>query len=324
MQRTGGDQPLRGKKVLITGGAGFVGLHLIEELLRQGCHDITSVDTIDDYPKKVKEQIKTCASHLGGRGSYRTISFFIKNTQPDVIFHLAAGNLETSLAQGGPARDAETTILGTLYLLEAIRYMAKKPYPLIVFSSSGSVYGEPVQSPQTEDHPRVPTSPYGVSKMAAEEYLRVWNHLFGIPFVGLRYYNVYGSRQKNGVIPTFAEQILDGKPVSITGNGLQSRCFTHVSDVVRATIMVAKDSQARGKFYNIASPERISILRLATKMMDVARKEVPIIPIAERAGEIMKFNPLTSLAYHDFGYKPSMSLDKGLERYFAILRGELI
>jgi UDP-glucose 4-epimerase len=210
--------------------------------------------------------------------------------------------------------------------LEALR--RKEMDSLIVYSSSGSVYGEPEDSPQLESHKRRPSSPYGVAKLAAEEYLRTWDHLYSMSYIGLRYYNVYGPRQSGdessggGVIPIFASRILAGSPLKIDGTGKQERCFTYVSDVVQANIISTMKKNCWGEFFNIASDERIDILGLANLMMEVTGKTVPLEFMPTRLGEIMIFQPSIELAKKKMGYEPNILLKDGLRMYFNWLEDQ--
>jgi len=311
-----------GMRVLVTGGAGFIGSHLIEHLVGFGA----KVLVIDDMSRGTLENLSAVkdrvALRVGSVTDSELVDRAVKEHEPEVVFHLAAKNLVMSIRD--PREDASVTITGLLNLLEAIRKVDRTK--IFVHSSTGSVYGEPIKSPQTESHPRAPSSPYGVSKMAAEEYLRVWNKLYSTQYVALRYYNVYGPRQSahegtgGGVIPVFATRLLSGQPLTVDGSGKQQRSFTYVSDVARSNLLSVLRKECWCDFYNIATNERIDILSLANLMMDVSGVKTPIQFGPERPGDVMRFDPSIELAARRMGYAPRVTLRDGLQRYFEWLR----
>jgi len=319
------DQDLRRfseMRALVTGGAGFIGSHLTERLVDAGA----KVLVIDDMSNGVQQNLSAVKDRITlRRGSIVDTALArsaVKEHEPEIVFHLAARNLVMSIKDA--REDAAVTIIGLLNLLDAIRQTDRTE--TFVHSSTGSVYGEPVESPQTEKHSRTPTSPYGISKMAAEDYLRVWNKLYGTQYVALRYYNVYGPRQSanestgGGVIPVFANRLLAGQPLTVDGTGKQQRCFTYVSDVVKANLLAALNRKCWCDFYNIATTERIDVLSLAKLMMEVSGVKTPIKFGPERPGDIMRFDPSIELAARRMGYAPEVSLRDGLAFYFEWLR----
>jgi len=229
----------------------------------------------------------------------------------DYIFHLAALNLVRSVEN--PLADLDTNIKGTLIILELI--MKYNQDIVLVFSSSGSVYGEPIRIPQYEDHPLNPNSPYGISKLAAENYVTLYNKLHGLKTVSLRYYNVYGPRQNaghgGGVISIFITNSLKDINLIIEGDGEQERCFTYVKDVVRANILASMSPNAFGMNFNIASKNNTTIKELANKISNINNK-VKIISAPERVGDIKKFNPSITRAKEELGYIPKVKFEDGL------------
>jgi len=305
-------------RVLVTGGAGFIGSHLTESLVKNGAKVLVIDDMSNGVPSNLSAIRDSITLSVGSVADREFVRGIVRQHEPEIVFHLAARNLVLSIRD--PRDDAQVTILGLLNLLEAIREADRTE--VFVHSSTGSVYGEPVESPQTEKHARVPTSPYGVSKMAAEEYLRIWSKLYSTKYVALRYYNVYGPRQSanestgGGVIPVFANRILTGQPLVVDGTGKQQRCFTYVSDVTKSNLLSATTKDCWCDAYNIAADERIDILSLAKLMMEVSGAKVPIKFGPERPGDIMKFDPSIERAAHRFGYAPKVTLKDGLRNYF--------
>jgi nucleoside-diphosphate-sugar epimerase len=259
----------RGRRILVTGGAGFIGSHLCEALVECG-GEVTSVD---DYSAG-KPQNHACVE--GTRG-FRAVKADVCDRSAmeelisgiDYIFHNAASKKNVCLKD--PARDLAVNAGGTLNLLElAIKHRVKK----FVHASTGSVYGEPSQFPTDEDHPLRPVSYYGVSKLAGERYVDVFHHLYGLDTTILRYFHVYGPRQESnefgGVVSIFLRNALEGRPLTIFGDGSQLRSFTWVKDLVRANLLAAISERATGKVYNCASGIQVSVRELAEGILGLS------------------------------------------------------
>lgn len=299
----------QGQRAVVTGGAGFVGSHVVDALLDEGA----SVSVIDNFDTGKRANLPKCPEASGLKVIPGDISDgkFVSNAIGDVdfIFHLAATSLMPSLAD--PVRDLMVNSLGTLNLL-----LAAKSSPMIkmfVHSSTGSVYGQPMIDPQTEDHPLNPTTPYGVSKLAAEKYGLMMSSLNGLPYVSLRYYNVYGPRQSMmGVIPTFIDRALNRLPLLVDGDGTQERCFTYVQDVARATVDAALRSEAKGGTFNIAAGPSVRIIDLARLVNELTANRAPIEFRSPRPGEISAFRPDITRAKKTLRFSPTISLREGL------------
>jgi UDP-glucose 4-epimerase len=263
-------------KAIVTGGAGFIGSHIVEELVARGVETIS----IDNYFAGKHENL----DHLKGRKNFREENCDVLDFERldslfpgvDVVFHNAAS--KKTICLNNPKLDLEINAKGTFNLLElAMKHKVKK----FVQASTGSVYGEAQFFPQTEEHPLVPTSFYGVSKLAGEKYVKVFNHLYGLDTTVLRYFHVYGARQESsdvgGVVSIFSRRLLEGKPLKIFGDGTQERSFTYVKDVVKANLRAAVTPAATGNVYNCASGIKVTINELAllvARALGVPRPEI--------------------------------------------------
>jgi UDP-glucose 4-epimerase len=307
---------IRGRKVLVTGGAGFVGSHLVDSLAAQGC-DIAVLDELSMGTEENLEQARRNGNVSLVPGSVEDESLvrhLIVGEQRTVIFHLASLNLLRSVAD--PRRDLLVSVLGTLNVLQAMRESPMAS--VMVFSSTGSVYGEPQYQPQDERHPLEPVSPYGVSKLAAEKYVLLWHRLFGVKTVVLRYYGVYGPRQNygphGGVVSIFAHRVLNGLAPVIEGAGDEERCFTYVEDVVRANLLAVQTESAWGGVYNIGTTEIISIRGLADLVLELCHCMLETTSAPRRVGNVAVFRPDISKAERYLGYRPTVPLMTGLRR----------
>ncbi|MBM4462369.1 MAG: NAD-dependent epimerase/dehydratase family protein [Chloroflexi bacterium] len=293
-------------KVLVTGGAGFIGSHIVDALLEQG-HEVVVVDNMSTgFAQNVNRQaglytMSICDANL---------EELFAQERPEVVNHQAA-QMVIQKSVENPIFDAEENILGSLnVILNCVRFGVKK---IIYASSGGAVYGDPVRLPVKEDYPVNPVSQYGVSKHTVEHYLHVYETQYGLGYTVLRYANVYGARQnpegEAGVVAIFARQMLRGETPTIFGQGNKTRDYTHVSDVVRANLLAME----RGKgIYNIGTgvettdQEMFDTLAELLGYKDVPRYE----PV--RKGEIYRICLNSSLAGMELGWQPQLSLRQGL------------
>ena len=253
------------RKALVTGGAGFIGSHVVEELVRMGIHTIS----VDNYFAGKSENL----AHLKSSPHFQEENCDVTDYDKlkslfdgvDVVFHQAAS--KKTICLNDPRKDLDINAKGTFNLLELSRDFGVKKF---VHASTGSVYGEARYFPQDEQHPLMPTSYYGVSKLAGEKYAQAFCHLYGLNTTMLRYFHVYGPRQESsdvgGVVSIFTRRLLQGQPISIFGDGTQQRSFTYVKDVVRANILAASLPETRGEVYNCASGISVTIAELATSV----------------------------------------------------------
>lgn len=280
---------LKNKKVLVTGGAGFVGSHLCEELVNLGSNVISA----DNYSAGKKENIKFLEQY----NNFQAMNMDVTQkdgwddifTDLDIIFHNAASKKNICLMD--PQKDLEVNAGGTLnLLLLASKFRVDK----FVHASTGSVYGEPEIFPSGETHPLNPVSYYGVSKLAGERYVAAFNRLYGMNTTILRYFHVYGTRQESnefgGVVSIFLRKILENKSIEIFGDGQQVRSFTYVKDLVKANLLAAVTPEASGEVFNAASGISISINELATGLKKLTKSDVSIIYGKPLVGDITNFD----------------------------------
>ncbi len=290
-------------RAIVTGGAGFVGSHVVEALLARG----DEVHVLDNLSTGKREYVPVGATlHEGDVRSDSGAVF--DEVGPEVCFHLAAqADVPTSVSR--PEYDAEINIIGTVEVLEAARRHGAQ----VIFSSTGgAIYGE-CERPAREDDPRRPLSPYGVAKLAAEEYLAVWNRLYRAGHVSLRFANVYGPRQsaalEGGVVAIFLERMAAGEPTQIYGDGLQIRDFVHAADVAQAMLAAVGHE---GGVYNVASGKAVSVLELHTLCRRVTGSAAEPELAPERPGDVRRSALDPSLAARELGWRPEHELESGL------------
>ena len=304
-------------KALVTGGAGFIGSNIAMKLLEMGFE----VRILDDLSSGFKINIPEGAEFTEGS---IVDGELVKEVASgvDYIFHLAA-SVGNKRSIDNPIYDATVNVLGTLNVLEAARSTGVKK---LVYSSSAGIFGELKTIPIKEDHPRDPDSPYGVSKLAAEKDCLAYIKLYDVPVVCLRYFNVFGVHQRfdayGNVIPIFADRILKGIPMTIFGDGEQTRDFVNVKDVAQANIKSAL-SDATGVF-NVGSSTRITIKDLATLMEKVSGTSVGVEYGPERPGDVRDSLADVSKAQASFGFNPSGDIEAGLSEYMNWIKSDPI
>jgi UDP-glucose 4-epimerase len=298
-------------KVLVTGGAGFIGSHLVDGLVSSGYE----VGVLDDFSTgeesnlaQVAGQVKLHRGDIADQGFVRAI---LKDY--DIVFHQAA-RVSVTRSVEDPIRTNRVNANGTLNLLVAARDARIERF---VYASSSSVYGDTEELPKKESTPPSPMSPYAVSKLAGENYCEVFASVYGLKTVSLRYFNVYGPRQEpgpySGVIPAFVKKALAGERPVIYGDGSQTRDFTFVKDVVQANLLCLEKSPKGGEVFNVGSHSRTSVKRLAELVCALAGKE-GLEPIYQppRAGDIMHSYADISKITNALGYVPSFTIESGL------------
>jgi len=306
------DERRRMKKVVVTGGAGFIGSHLVEELAKQGYNVIILDDLSTGKLGNIAELLNKDNVEFV-QGSITELPLLQKLFQGvEYVFHQAA-LARVPRSVDDPLTANEVNITGTLNILLAARDNGVKK---VIYASSSSVYGNTATLPQREDMPPDPLSPYALTKLAGEYYCNIFRQIYGLPTVSLRYFNVYGSRQDlksqyATVIPAFIEMILQGLPLIIHGDGEQSRDLTFIDDVVRANILAA-ESDAEGT-YNIGCGKSTTINQLAGSILNLMGKDLQPIHEKPRLGDPRRTLADVSKA-KGFGYEPEWNLEEGLRK----------
>ncbi len=303
-------------RILVTGGAGFIGSNTVDLLLERGGYHVA---VLDDFSTGKREQVNAGATFyqadLRDGARVRQIAQIEK---PEVIVHLAA-QMDVRRSVADPVFDAQVNLIGLLNLMEAGR--ANGLRRVIFASSGGAAYGEQDAFPCDEDHPCRPVSPYGVAKLASERYLFFYKVQYGIDYAAMRYGNVYGPRQdphgEAGVVAIFCGRLLEAKPVTIFGDGEQTRDYVYVGDVARANLL-ALEKSASGPF-NIGTGMETSVNQLARQLADAI--EVRIAPqyAAAKPGEQRRSVISPARAARELGWRPEVALREGLGltyRYF--------
>lgn len=298
-------------KVLITGGAGFIGSHVVDGYLAEGLE----VAVVDDLSRGSGENLSTKASFyqadIRDRSALETI---FDKVQPDLINHHAA-QIDVRRAVREPLFDAECNIFGSIHLLQlAVQHKVRR---IIYASTGGAIYGEPEVLPANEETPVLPITPYGISKHTAEHYLFLFKVLYGLPYVVLRYGNVYGPRQSSkgeaGVVAIFCEQMLQKITPTIFGDGTKTRDYVDVSDVVRANVKAL--TLGDGEIFNISSGERTTDFEIFAAVRE-ALGIPPFDPVysPKRPGEVDHIGLDVSKAREKLDWCPQMELRAGIKR----------
>ena len=305
-------------RYVVTGGAGFIGSNIVGALTRDGC----PVTVLDNLSSGYESNLLPFPSVRFVKGDVRdpeAVATALEDA--DVVFHLAA-SVGNKRSIDDPVTDAEINVLGTIRVLEAAR---KNGVKKIVVTSSAGIFGELKTLPIREDHQVEPDSPYGCTKLCQEKLCLAYAKLYAIDAVALRYFNVYGPNQRfdayGNVIPIFAFQMLRGEPITIFGDGEQTRDFIHVDDVVQANIKAARTPSISGA-YNIASASRITINELV-RLLERASGITPKVSHGpERPGDVRHSLADISKAQAAFGFSPTVGLEEGLRDYMQWAKQE--
>ncbi|MFD1571285.1 NAD-dependent epimerase/dehydratase family protein [Halorubrum laminariae] len=293
--------------IVVTGGTGFIGSHLTEALLARN-NDVTILDDLSaGDPANVPADAELVEGDVRDQAILDELL-----ADAEYVFHEAAlASVADSIDDPEESHSRNST--GTLRVLEAA---SRHDVDRVVLASSAAIYGHPEYTPIDEDHPTEPTSPYGLDKLASDHYARLYNERYGLDAIPLRYFNVYGPRQSAAyaaVIAVFRDQARSGEPITIEGDGTQTRDFVHVDDVVQANLRAATcDARHCGNAYNVATGETVTIQTLAETVRDVADSDSEIVHVEPREGDIDHSVADITAAREHLGYEPTASLEEGL------------
>ncbi len=302
-------------RVLVTGGAGFIGSHIVDFLISNG-HEVAVVDNLSSGKKENIPEKATFYELDIRTGCEPAFEEF----RPEAVVHQAA-QMDVRRSVAEPDFDADVNILGTVRLLQnCVRHGVSK---FLFASTGGAVYGEQDDFPATEDHPQRPISPYGVSKLSGERYLFYFNAEYGLPYVALRYANVYGPRQdphgEAGVVAIFSGKLARGETSTINGSGEQTRDYVYVKDVARANLLALENDIPSGA-YNIGTGVETSVNELYELLREGAGKDLPPEHGPAKPGEQMRSCVDPALAERALGWRPAVEISSGLKetlRYFG-------
>jgi nucleoside-diphosphate-sugar epimerase len=309
---------------VVTGGAGFIGSHVVERLLRE--HPQAIVRVLDDFSTGSEANLPFAAA-AGRRleivrGDIRDLATLERVVAgAGVVFHQAAMR---SVPRSGadPLGANDHNVTGTLHVLEGARRQRVKR---VVYASSSSVYGDRPELPKREDQTPAPISPYAVSKAAGEQYAQVWARLYGVETVGLRYFNVFGPRQDPkseyaAVIPRFILWALHGTPLEVHGDGTQSRDFTYIDNVVDANLAAAAMPAAAGEVFNVGCGNRVSLLAIIERLERILGRPVARRHTPARAGDVPHTQADVSKARKLMDYVARVDFDEGFRRTVEFFR----
>jgi UDP-glucose 4-epimerase len=309
------------KRALVTGGAGFIGSHLAEGLLKHGYQ----VRVLDNFATGRRDNLAQVTNDIelmeGDVRNLTTVRTAVRNV--DVVFHEAAlPSVERSVKN--PLESNEVNIAGTLNVLVAAR---DANVGRVVYAASSAAYGNTPALPKEESMTPDPLSPYAIGKLAGEQYMKVFTQLYGLSTVSLRYFNVFGPRQDPttqyaGVIAKFTTCALEGKPYPVFGDGEQSRDFTYVENVVLSNLLAAEASLDHSPLLNIAYGERTTLNQILKMLNEVTRQDLPAHYGPERAGDVRHSHANLERAKKLLGYAPTVDVREGLRRTLEWYKGQ--
>jgi UDP-glucose 4-epimerase len=302
-------------KIVVTGGAGFIASHIADAYLAAG-HEVV---VIDDLSSGKRTNVPAAAKFYHADVRAPEIREILRNESPQVLSHHAA-QMDVRRSVADPAFDAEVNVLGTINLLEGAREIGVRK--VLFASSGGAVYGEQDEFPAAETHPKRPLSPYGITKETGEHYLFYYHAVHGVPYVALRYANVFGPRQdphgEAGVVAIFTERLLAGEVPTINGDGKQSRDYVFVGDVVRANVRALEADFVGAVNVGTGIETDVNTLYTHLRVLTGSPHEAKHGPA--KAGEQRRSVIANALAREVLGWKPEVPLEEGLRRTVEFFR----
>ena len=307
---------LGGKSVLVTGGAGFIGSHLVDRLVLEAPANLVVVDNLflgrERNLAEARRALPALRFFREDVSDFAAMSGILAAEEIEVVFDLAVVPLPTSLER--PRWTIDTNVGAATVMCDLLRTGA---FATLVHFSSSEVYGTAQYVPMDEDHPLAPLTPYAASKAGADHVVLSYAHTFGVDVSIVRPFNTFGPRQNEGayagVIPIVARRALRGEHVSIYGDGLQTRDFTFVADVAEAAVQAYEQPSTRGQVVNVASGQEVTVNALVEQLLEVIGTQVPIVHEAPRPGDVRRHCGSTSRARELIGFEPRRSLAGGLE-----------
>lgn len=306
-------------RALVTGGAGFIGSHVADALLADGW----SVTVLDDLSSGKREQVPSAAQFVQADIRSAEAHGLLRDGKFDLCCHLAA-QMDVRRSVSDPSFDADVNVRGSLNLLEGIR-AGGHPTRVLFASTGGAVYGDFVQPPNVETYEKNPESPYGIAKFAVELYLAYYARVHGLDYVALRFANVFGPRQdphgEAGVVAIFCQRMLAGQPLTVFGDGGQTRDYVYVGDVARANLLAASAAlppagALDARSYNVGTTTETSVLALASTLMEATGVRVPIEHAPARPGEQRRSAIAVEKGARELGWRPEVPLADGLKQTF--------
>ncbi|MFI5271438.1 MAG: NAD-dependent epimerase/dehydratase family protein [Ktedonobacterales bacterium] len=298
-------------KILVTGGAGFIGSHIVEAYVAEG-HEVVVVDNLWLHGGGKLANVPPGVRFYAMSVTDPALAEVFEREQPEVVNHQAAQH-SVKISTDDPAFDAGVNVLGLLNVLENCRLHAVRK---VLFASSGATYGTPKSVPMSEDTPQWPESPYGVTKMAAEHYLRYYRSAYGLDYTAFRYGNVYGPRQdpfgEAGVIAIFARQLLNGESVRIDWDGEQAKDYVYAGDVARASVLAL--GHGGGRIYCLGTGRGTSVNELHRQLVRLTGSDTPVVRAPKRPGDVHLAYFDCSRARDELGWAPAVALEDGMRR----------
>ncbi|MGP6159504.1 MAG: NAD-dependent epimerase/dehydratase family protein [Vulcanimicrobiaceae bacterium] len=308
-------------RIIVTGGAGFIGSHIVDTYLAAG-HELLVIDSLWAHGGGRRENVAERASFIHMDIRDEQLERVFRDFAPDVVSHHAAQH-SVAISSRDPAYDAQVNVLGLINVMEsAVRARVKK----VIFASSGATFGEPKKLPITDSAPQLPESPYGITKMVSEHYLRFYKKEHGLDFTALRYGNVYGPRQdpngEAGVISIFIGKFLAGQGIKIYWDGEQTRDYVYVGDVADANVRAL--GKGSGGAYVIGTGQKTSVNALYQTLVEVTGFSAPVEHLPRRQGDVRDAQFNSALAKKELGWTPSTSLLEGIRRTVDYFKERLV